>query len=94
MVVMRGFLNMKDAQEENEQTLKHLFDHGTSCDVQSGVDIVPVYGLGHTQLFTMLDKSSALGGFLMRMSRRFKVWFGADFNVGLAPTCSLPEKHW
>ncbi|CAK8991240.1 2-acylglycerol O-acyltransferase 2-A (Acyl-CoA:monoacylglycerol acyltransferase 2-A) (MGAT2-A) (Monoacylglycerol O-acyltransferase 2-A) [Durusdinium trenchii] len=41
--------------------------------LQSGVDIVPVYGLGHTQLFTMLDKSSALGGFLMRMSRRFKV---------------------
>ncbi|CAJ1403072.1 unnamed protein product [Effrenium voratum] len=41
--------------------------------LQAGVDIVPVYGLGHTQLFSMLDKSSTLGGFLMRMSRRLKV---------------------
>jgi len=41
--------------------------------LQAGVDIVPVYGLGHTQLFTMLDKSSGLGGFMMRMSRRLKV---------------------
>lgn len=41
--------------------------------LQAGVDIVPVYGLGHTQLFSMLDKSSALGSFLMRMSRRLKV---------------------
>eukprot|EP00439_Symbiodinium_sp_Y106_P020772 s5158_g2.t1 len=40
--------------------------------LQAGVDIVPVYGLGHTQLFTMLDKSSGLGGFMMRMSRRLK----------------------
>ena len=44
---------------------------------QAGVDIVPVYGLGHTQLFSMLDKSSALGSFLMRMSRRLKAW-----NIG------------
>ncbi|CAE7761259.1 mogat2-a, partial [Symbiodinium pilosum] len=41
--------------------------------LQAGVDVVPVYGLGHTQLFTMLDKSSGLGGFMMRMSRRLKV---------------------
>ncbi|CAE7251099.1 mogat2-a [Symbiodinium natans] len=41
--------------------------------LQTGVDVVPVYGLGHTQLFTMLDKSSGLGGFMMRMSRRLKI---------------------
>lgn len=41
--------------------------------LQAGVDLVPVYGLGHTQLFTMLDRSSWLGGWLMRMSRRLKV---------------------
>ena len=45
---------------------------------QAGVDIVPVYGLGHTQLFSVLDKSSALGGFLMRMSRRLKAGKSPD----------------
>lgn len=60
------------------------FDERESCDIvvhnhsarqnpEAGVDIVPVYGLGHTQLFSMLDKSSSLGGFLMKMSRRLKV---------------------
>ena len=44
---------------------------------------MPVYGLGHTQLFSMLDKSSALGSFLMRMSRRLKAWnIGGSLEVG------------
>eukprot|EP00438_Fugacium_kawagutii_P031888 Skav227556 [mRNA] locus=scaffold3241:127705:128883:+ [translate_table: standard] len=42
--------------------------------LQAGVDIVPVYGLGHTQLFSMLDKSSGLGNFLMKISRKYKAW--------------------
>jgi len=48
---------------------------------EAGVDIVPVYGLGHTQLFSMLDKSSSLGGFLMKMSRRLKVCFRKNGGV-------------
>ena len=61
---------------------------------QAGVDIVPVYGLGHTQLFSMLDKSSALGGFLMRMSRRLKAGKSPDgsSNVGATGNGHGPGK--
>lgn len=41
--------------------------------LQAGVDLVPVYGLGHTQLFSTLDKSSRLGSLLMWLSRRLQV---------------------
>lgn len=41
--------------------------------LQAGVDIVPVYGLGHTQLFTMFDSSSGLGRLLMQLSRRLQI---------------------
>ena len=50
-----------------------LSNNHSARNPEAGVDIVPVYGLGHTQLFSMLDKSSSLGGFLMKMSRRLKV---------------------
>jgi len=41
--------------------------------LQAGVDLVPVYGLGHTYLFKTLDKSSTLGSILMTLSRRLKI---------------------
>ena len=59
----------------DQKSVTPRVDHCRAAGLaQAGVDIVPVYGLGHTQLFSMLDKSSALGGFLMRMSRRLKAW--------------------
>jgi 2-acylglycerol O-acyltransferase 2 len=41
--------------------------------LQAGTDIVPVYMLGHTELYTVISKSSRIGQFFMDLSRRWQM---------------------
>lgn len=61
----------------NRQDVEQVYAKGRKGFIRlaliAGADVVPVYALGHTSLFSTADRSSALGSFLMKISRQLKI---------------------
>jgi len=72
-IVPGGIAEMFFMRPDIEQVYVKTRKGFVKLALEAGVDLVPAYGLGHTQLFTTLDRSSRLGSLLMNLSRRLRI---------------------
>merc|ERR1712032_1204669 len=88
MIVPGGIAEMFLMRDDLEQIHVKGRKGFIKLALQAGTDIVPLYGLGHTHLYTVMDKSSFIGKFFMDLSRRLQmslIPFYGRFGLPLLP---------